>query len=216
MIELFKNSNFLVGIASGLVVSGLAYLFAILRGYIVKIKYNLIMETKILNIYDNYEMAKEMIYNDAVNSKKVYIYSSVEPVLLTMTGDFLKLLKEKRGDIRFLLVEPNASQHKKRGKELNLNSPSIKISSKSYIKAIEDYQKINPDIKYALHQEFIRTKFYIFDKVMYLGFRLQDVPSDKNYHYRIGEDSILYKTFLLQFEDSWDTWYSKSKTNVSM
>jgi hypothetical protein len=146
------------------------------------------------------------MYKDAKNSKIIYVFANYEPQITTTSGNFYELLKTKNGDIKIMFADPKLSIPEKRQKELK-----ISLAPETYDglnRTIINLQEINNNIQFLPHNEFIRNKFYIFDNVIYLGFRLREEFSENTQIWRINKDSYLYRIFLLQFEDYWEK-YSK-------
>ena len=205
---ILNNSDFLLGIYSGLTVAVLLYIIGRIIKYLKRnIKnwrvYNVLKKTQVLYVYGNLEEAKEQIVEDMKRSEVMYVFSSIEPSLSKITDPMYELLKQKSGDIKLLLLDPASADAAKRGRELKLASFSpetIKASSDPLL----NLEKVNSNIKIALHHEFLRNKFYIFDDAMYLGFRLKDKMSDQSQIWRISRESLTYKAFLLQFNDIWE------------
>jgi hypothetical protein len=197
----------------GLVVAGLAYLIGkLLRFMVRRISswhyINILSKSKILYVYDSQSEAEEQMYKDAKNSKIMYIFANFEIQFTLVTNNFYKLLKEKNGDIKIMFADAKLSNIGKREKELNMIFPPE--TYEGMIKTMTSLQKNNRNIQFLLHNEFVRNKFYIFDNVMYLGFRLRDELSENTQLWRINKDSYQYKTFFLQFEDYWEK-YTKEQ-----
>jgi hypothetical protein len=162
---------------------------------------NILSKSKILYIYNNQEEAKKQMYKDAKNSKRMYVFANIEPLIATITNEFYELLKEKKGDIKIMFADSKLSSIKQRQDELNfILAPE---TNEGFIRTIINIQQTNSNVQFLLHNEFIRNKFYIFDDIMYLGFRSREKISEKTEIWRIKKDSYLYIAFLQQFEDYW-------------
>jgi|GEM_PF-5395824 len=202
-----NNSEFMFGIYSGLTVAFLIFVFGKLMKFIKRFfsstnVVNVYQKSKIMYIYENQAKADKHILEDAKQSNKIYILAFYETPLSDVTSEWNKLLKTKNGDIKILYSNPNGICSEKRINELNISITSEIVNS--YSEGIKILQKNNNSIKLSFFDEFIRFKFFIFDDVMYLGFRLKHESSDNLQIYKINKDSYLYKAFLEQFNDYWE------------
>jgi len=213
MAELFiVGKDFLLDILPGFVAAVLFYVtMHIIR--VIKIyldKKNISSKLKITNIYDKLNVeAQNQICKDAYDSRIIYIFATIEPTIMNITHDFYKLLKTKNGNIKIIFINPNSSAAKKREEELK-SPAAFNETLNAYVERIKILQRENKHVKIALHEESIRNKFYIFDNVMYLGFRYKDRTTEEAPLYRIEKDSCLYQSFLLQFNDYWEKYYTQA------
>jgi len=205
------NTEFMLGIYSGLAASFILYIFSKLLKYVKKFflgksYINVLTKSKIQYVYDNQEQIKKHLYEDALRSKKMYVFTFFEGLFADVTGDFHGMLKTKDGDIKIMYTDPNSKYTIARTKEVNTVISIETING--HHQSIKELQKVNNNIQLVTHDEFLRFKFFIFDDVMYLGFRLKDIMSDHAQIYKIGRDSYLYKAYLEQFQNYWEK-YSK-------
>lgn len=201
------NENFIYGVLSGficaIILSFMRKIWRLIYSKFISSRpWRILSKSKILYIFDDMEKAKEELYQDMRNSKKVYIYSSIEYSVTVESTKINQLLKSKEGDIKFLLMKPNSTYHEKRAEEVKGNLQSSTVGG--YIDIVDRMSQKNSSIKWTVHDEFLRHKYYILDDVMYLGFRLKGSFSDNEQIYKIGKESRLYKSFCLQFSDSWE------------
>ena len=207
----FSISEFIIGILTGLTVSLVIYVFAKLKKIIMKIGIIVVQrKSKILYIFDDEDKAKEEIYKDAVKSKKIYAFLTRSSCFFADTNNkYNDLLKSEKIDGKFLFVNPDSQYANDRAKEINILPNQLAAP-------IAVMKKINTkfeNIKFELHDESIRFKFFIFDNIMYLYFKTKENASTKTQIYKIGSKSYLFKSFSQQFDDYWEK-YHINKTSV--
>jgi hypothetical protein len=214
MNELISN-NVVIGIMSSLIATLILFFNKKLLKYIIyrlpiirEIK--IYSKSKIQHIYDNQDQAEKDILKDAKESKIIYVFAGVESFLTrTPISELNKLLITKNGDIQILFIAPSSSHVKKRTEEVMLPNTPAAVNAPHEI--IRKLQEKNSNIKFFEHEEFIRNKFFIFDNVMYLGFRLKKDNSEKLQIWKIGKESHLYQAFFEQFNFYWEKYSSKSR-----
>jgi len=159
----------------------------------------------VLQIYESEEAAANDIYCDAVNSNKILVFTLKGNIFFSNpVSKMRRLLSEKRGDLRFILLNNKSLDVKKRRQELkNVYDGKIQEDIESIIDRIISLQQNNPDIKLALTDDLMRIKFHIFDDALYLGFRVKGKISAQSQMYKIGKDCFLYVALCEQFEDLW-------------
>jgi len=107
MTELIMNKDLLIGVVSGLITSGLIWIFMIILTFVKNSNViNVCTKSKIIHIYDSFDKAKNQIMDDINRPGIMYVFSNYEPFLLSVA--YHDLLKENKDDIRFLMVEPNS------------------------------------------------------------------------------------------------------------
>jgi len=216
-LKIILSNEFIYGILSGLAVALILYSLRKIKFIIKRMLYKLrifnVSKSQIIKIYENFEDAEDDITDDMKNAKVIFIFSSIEVNLFSELSNAYSLLLNKDADIRLLLLEAESSYHLKRANEVNM--PLTKSSILGFVDKAKALQGRNTNIQVLLHKEFIRQKFYIIDDVIYLGFRLKGIFSDKSQLWKIGKESLLYKSFYDQFNDYWEKYtiqeYEKNK-----
>ena len=199
--------DFSLGIITGLLCTLIVYLakkfFCFLRRSIASLRFiNVYTKSKILNVYDNQDLAESQMLIDAKSSDKNLIFCIRGQSFSENTKPLHELLISDNRDAKIIIADPNSDFVKRRIRELN-NFPLIEQILSS-AKSIEEMQKKNSRIELKYHAGELRTRFYIFDNVMYLGYVLNGVPGRKAQMLRIGSSSVMYKSCEEQFYDVWN------------
>ncbi len=206
------DPSFLIELIPGLAVALLLWVLRTIIKNLSRLNFiNVFFKSHIHYIYKEQTAINTKMYADAKNSNIIFIFSVRGTVFTEITSIFYDLLKTHNADIKFLLLNPDSQHVQKRDKELN--NPPTNHNIQTAINTLDNIQKTNANIKYALHDEFFRIKFYIFDDTLYLGFRLKEKTSTKSQFYRIGKESILYKAIIQWFYDLWEKYYTPPYSN---
>lgn len=204
LMELFGNKDFLLGVLSGIVASVLYYVFTTLlkslKKALFEIKiFNVWKKSKIHHVFNNQPIDK--MYEDAKNSNIIHVYTSLGVTFTGLESKFRKLLDKDNCDIKFIILRPGTKVAQDRKNEYNI--PDFNEQLNSSIKVLKEHS----NVKYALHDEILRTRLYIFDNVMYLGFMLERIHDENSLVFQIEKDSYLYKCFNKQFVELWLKYY---------
>ena len=220
MIEFFtENTDFLLGIYSGLAASILFYILGRLLKYIKahllsKGFINVLLKSKILYVFDNQKEAENQIYKDAQKSKKIFAFVTRSSLFSeTVDNRFYELLLNENNELdgKFLFSNPESQYALDR--EIELNRPVVE-QLRASIAVMDKIAKKNNKVKFSLHDESMRLKFFIFDDVIYLFFKVKGKASPESQVFRIGHNSIIYKTLAEQFGDFWDKYYKSDSENA--
>jgi len=158
----------------------------------------------IIKVFDDQNQAKEDILYDAKKCSSMRFFGGYDPFLCNAESDLFALLRTISADVKILLVDTDSEAATGRLKKGELGV-DIKAEQRRthVVKIKEELSDKNPNIKLKLHNEFIRNKFFIFDNVMYLAFRLKGASSEALQMWKVDKECYLYKAFNEQFDDYW-------------
>jgi len=203
--EVFSNIQpIILGIVTFVVCNILQKIFEAIKAQFTNISiYKVWNESGIEYMYDNQADAMDDMLKKADESNSISVFANYADIFSFDNQQMLSLLndKDKSQNIRFLVLDPDSDA----ADYWEAETPGYinRISS-----AIVTY-KANEKIELATHDVQSRLRVYIFDNIMYLGFRLKMKDKETNKIcsdlpiWKIGEDSYLYKAFMQQFEDLW-------------
>jgi hypothetical protein len=209
----FTINEYIFGIFTGLSASLIVLILAFAKRAIKKIGIVVVLrKSKILYIYENESEAKKDIYKRAKASKKIYAFVTRSTCEFAETNTkYNKLLRTEFKDIRFLFVRPESQYAKDRGDEINIFPEQVV----SPIKVMDGICQKYDNVKFALHDESIRLKFFIFDDVMYLYFKTKEEASTNTQIFKVGKESYLFRALSQQFNDYWEKYYKESSQGKS-
>jgi len=208
--ELFNDPqsilSIILGIITFVICSILKKIFDAIKVYLKRISILKVWnDSKIQYMYDNQASAMNDMYKKAkAASNKIYVFANYADMFDSNKQQMLSLLSKKKKGliIKFLVLNPYLEVAQYWADEAPDYIERIKGAIKRY--------SSNDTIQLALHNEKSRFRVYIFDDVMYLGFRLKMEGQEKEKHcadlpiWKISKDSYLYKAFHQQFDDLWE------------
>lgn len=155
-------------------------------------------ESPEIKTYANQLEAIDSIYEDAKNSTIIYGYA---PLGFTFSdgghNTLYELLNKENCDMKFLVLNPEAPEAHQYEEEINV--PGFVERVKGSIKSL----KAHKNVKYALHNEVIRYRVYIFDKALYLGFIMSGKHPYSLPLLRVSKENALYNEYVQQFKHLW-------------
>lgn len=199
-------------IVSALVSAVLTWLFIFAKKEIQEQKViNLLTKSGIDHVYVNQHKAEDEIFKYGNDSKKIYIFTSFGSTFTDIKSKMRPLLKKDDCDIKFLILKQD-SQVIRDYEDGAANIPDAVEQLGASIATLKNLQKKNNSIEFLLHDELSSVRLYIFDEVLYLGFRSKEVIGPNLQMWRIKKDSYLYKIYSEQFDSLWKK-YCKLSTD---
>ena len=212
LTALFNNNVFLTGVASGIVASAVFWILTKLLRLSIEFfqnqdVLNVWINSKIRYVYKNQEQAMTDILRIAGESDKIYVFAGFASTWTATKSDLRPLLSQKRPiQMKFLIFGRESKAAENRAKELvdaGFIEKSFTENYTSEIKTSIDVLKTYRHIDLALHDEPSRFRLYIFDNVMYVGFKLKEKHASKLQIFKIKKGSKLYDAFSQYFDDIW-------------
>lgn len=201
----------IISVVSGVIATSLFYLLvkkvqalkkSIVNAEIMKV-YNM---SHIDDIFDNQSIAKDDMFENGKNSKILYVFATQGATISDPAHkEIYSLLSDASRDIRFLVFHPDSKSANERQEELKDKIGNLRVKITGSIAELIDHN--NGKIKIKLHNENLRFRLYIFDDVMYIGFKLLGEYSTDLQVWKVSKDSLLYKSFFEHFSDNFDMIY---------
>jgi hypothetical protein len=167
-------------------------------------------EFGILHVFENMDAAKSTMWEDMQNTTNLYVFAATASFFAPSAnaGNHWENLRDwyannEYGKIQFLLSDPKSLFEQKRSHELG--ERAVTAEMKDIPLRISGHRERNHNVEYKLHAGVARHRLYIFDNVMYLGFRVSKKNGTELPLYRITKGNCLYDSYVAYFRYIWNS-----------